>query len=314
MKNCGVRATKIYGVLVGLGFLGLVSTHCGDAEPTAEELERLEREESALFGSGPRCPTAPDTATWRFGWQTVHGPVGAVWSSQGQVVRIEHVYEFRQGWGILIPNRTRRNCTRVWLENEDGSNVQRLTETPGQPNSSAVSYLNPPGDLVLSLVENDIARWKLLRHGEVVWSVVRSSEPYVVDERVISAPDASRYVHVRSLVSDGRPETPISSGSRLELHWLGADGVSLVPMQTIDFAGAFAWAAFDHAGRLLVSDGQTSFVFEHGGQFTSIASALCNPRAPTTSSAVDAQGRTIDWNGGDVVISAAGVEQAFGCM
>lgn len=262
--------------------------------------------QSSLF-SLPQCPTAPDVPTWRFGWQTVHGPIGAVWTSAGRIAKVEHVYEFRRGWGIIIPSATRRNCTRVWFVNEDATDPTLITEVVGQPTSLDVFALEAPDEISLTVRKKDIEYVEYVREKDVVLSLERGTETGR-SARLIPSPDRQRLLYVRVVDLPSGPPA-----SRVELTWYDRDDGLLVATSSFYFAGAEPWVAFDHAGHANVSDGQTAARFELDGTFTPIAVPTCNPRAATISGPVDAQGRTIFWTGEAVVISAPQTEPPFGC-
>ena len=313
--------------ILGSLLLPLVLSACGtdlardegeayedDVAGKAGKADDAQGEGDASRGT-PACPTAPDKASWRFGWQTVHGPIVAVWSSAGLVAKLEHVYEFRAGWGILIPSATRKNCYRVWSEREDGSQRRLVTERPGQPSSMELFAMSQPDYVVVSArgVDDGRDRVEVVPPGGAAWSLDR--EPTVCGDaaRLVPAPDGEQLVLVR--VSHGCAE-PVTTGTRVTLSLYDREGgAPLLADRHVDFAGTTPWVAFDAAGSLLVGDGQRTFVWLDDGTFDELAPApVCNPRAPTTSGPVDARGRTIFWNGGAAVISAAGAEASFGCQ
>jgi hypothetical protein len=287
--------------------LSLFTAGCaGTAAPT----EEVATEEASL-DSG--CPTAH---TWgplsHLFWRTTRQLEHVVWSSDGkQIGASELVFEEKLSWDPLNGTTDKRKfCHQLSIRDLKGS-VSYVGAM--QPNQVVdLTFMQPAGYFTIQSFVHDLGGWDYHRVAldgtHVLLAHVDASCQY---GRVLPSPDGKTiaYVNVTGHCTDGL------SGSDVTVTFFdGATAAKLATSPTVSLPGS-AFETWTPAGNLIVSDGTKAVRVPLDGSAVVAAPVPHCTDPGTTSSTIDAMGRTLGFDDkGQPTIVSTDPSTAFGCQ
>jgi hypothetical protein len=286
------------------------ATGCaGSVEPSAPVASQT----AELATTG--CPTAHSWGPLsRLFWRTTRQMASAVWSSDGrQIGAVELIFEEKIDWNPLADTTDKQKfCHQLSIRDLQG-HVSYVG--PMQPNDPGeIMFMQPAGYFtVQSYVRDSGGGWDF--HRVSVADGSRSLIGHVADGcqygRALPSPDGKTiaYLAVAGHCNDG-----LSGNDVVVTFYDGATGQKLATSPDVSLPGG-AFETWTPAGALVLSDGTKSVSVPRDGS-ASVTAPLPHCTDPgTTSSIVNADGRTLGFDdAGKIIVVKTDPSAAFGCQ